>query len=126
MVTAVVKATVVQAEAAEATREAGTAAARPVGAQETAPAGTTATRMVADVVAGLEVLATATVGEMPAEAKAVEAATPAIRGMLAAMETATVMVEATGTVEEGAAAQETEIATAAAKATLTPVVLVAA
>ena len=59
MATAGVRATVVEAEAAEATRAAGTAAARPEGAQETAIAGTTATPMVADVAAGLEMLAMA-------------------------------------------------------------------
>jgi hypothetical protein len=104
-----------------------TPAARLEVAQETATVRAAATLTAADVVAGLATVAgTETVVEMPAEAKMVEAATPAIRGMLAAMETAPVMAGATGTVEGGAAAQETGIATAAAKATLTPVVLVAA
>ncbi len=102
-----VGATVAAMEMVEAMQEAGAAVARPEG-QEMATAGATAT-LTADVVAGLEVLATVagteTVVEMPAaEAKAAEVAMPAIRGMLAA----------------------TGMATAAAKATLTLGVLVAA
>jgi hypothetical protein len=115
--------------AATETPEAGTAAAR-LAAEETATVRATATLTAADVVVGLAIVAgTETVVEMP-EAKAAEVAMSAIRGMLAATVAAmraraavTETVVGTAMVRPAVAQ---EMATAAAKATQTLVVWVAA